>query len=185
MTYAHRNDAFADGAIPEAYKVISSLLDGIVGQLVPPFTLAKLEGDAVFAYSVGTESVPQGRDALDCISACYADFRGRIDNAHEIWTCWCEACAQLDVLDLKFVLHAGPFVMQEIAGQRELVGPEIVVAHRLLKTRAAEFVGHNAYAVVTSSAADALGIPCEGTIPLAEKYGDANVSASVFTLRTA
>jgi len=46
---AHADDAFADGNVPDAYAFVSSLLDGIVGQLVPPFTLSKLEGDAVFA----------------------------------------------------------------------------------------------------------------------------------------
>ena len=31
--------------------MMSDLLDGIVGQVVPPFTLAKLEGDAAFAFA--------------------------------------------------------------------------------------------------------------------------------------
>ena len=55
---AHADDAFADGNVPDAYAFVSSLLDGIVGQLVPPFTLAKLEGDAVFAYSAEAATVP-------------------------------------------------------------------------------------------------------------------------------
>ena len=55
VTLAHRNDAFADGAVPDAYAVISSLLDGIVERLAPPLTLAKLEGDAVFAYEAASD----------------------------------------------------------------------------------------------------------------------------------
>ena len=39
---AHADDAFADGAIPEAYGILTRLLDGIVTGLVPPFTLSKL-----------------------------------------------------------------------------------------------------------------------------------------------
>gem|GEM_PF-6529181 len=50
---AHRDDAFADGAVPEAYRLMSSLLDGIVGCIVPPFTLSKIEGDAVFVFAAG------------------------------------------------------------------------------------------------------------------------------------
>ena len=57
---AHRDDAFADGAVPEAYRLMSSLLDGIVGCIVPPFTLSKIEGDAVFVFAAGAE-VPVGR----------------------------------------------------------------------------------------------------------------------------
>jgi hypothetical protein len=34
---------------------------------------------------------------------------------------------------LKFVIHAGQYDTQDIGGRTELIGPEIVVAHRLLK----------------------------------------------------
>ncbi len=180
---AHRDDAFADGAVPEAYAILSGVLDGIVGSLAPPFTLSKLEGDAVFAYSDGTTAVPRGRDMLDCIETCYADFRHRVETAKVVYMCWCDACSRIDTLDLKFVLHAGAFVMQDIAGQRELVGPEVVVAHRLLKSRAGELVGHNGYALVTDSASAAFDIPDDGAAELVETYDDHRVRAHVFALR--
>ncbi len=44
VAVAHQDDAFAGGKVPDAYALVSSLLDGIVGQIVPPFTLSKLEG---------------------------------------------------------------------------------------------------------------------------------------------
>jgi hypothetical protein len=183
VAFVHRDDAFADGRVPEAYEVLSGLLDGIVGRLVPPFTLSKLEGDAVFAYSDDSKSIPRGQEALDCLGKCYADFRHRVENVYAISTCWCDACSGIDRLDLKFVLHAGAFVLQDIAGRRELVGPEVVVAHRLLKSRASELVGHNAYALVTDAASEALGIPQDGAIELIETYDDHDVSARVFALR--
>jgi Protein of unknown function (DUF2652) len=185
VAFAHRDDAFADGAVPGAYAILSGVLDGIVGKLVPPYTLSKLEGDAVFAYSDGTTSLPRGQDALDCIRACYMDFRRRVDDARATYTCWCDACSRIDLLELKFVLHAGAFVIQDIAGQREVVGPEVVVAHRLLKSRAAELVGHNAYALVTDAATVALDIVVDGAFELAETYDDQRVSARVFALRPA
>ena len=90
---------------------------------------------------------------------------------------------RIDLLELKFVLHAGAFVIQDIAGQRELVGPEVVVAHRLLKSGAAELIGHNAYALVTHAASTALGIPNEDAPELVESYDDHPVNAHVFALR--
>jgi uncharacterized protein DUF2652 len=183
VAFVHRDDAFADGRVPEAYEVLSGLLDGIVGRLVPPFTLSKLEGDAVFAYSDDSTSIPRGQEALDCLGKCYADFRHRVDNVYAISTCWCEACSGIDRLDLKFVLHAGSFVIQDIAGQRELVGPQVVLAHRLLKSRAADLVGHNGYVLVTDAAADALDIPSEDAVQLSETHDDEHVSAHVFALR--
>ena len=50
---AHGLDMSANGEVPPAYPLMSSLLDGIIGSVVPPFTLSKLEGDAVFAFAVG------------------------------------------------------------------------------------------------------------------------------------
>lgn len=185
VALAHQDDAFADGAVPDAYAMMSNLLDGIVGRVVPPFTLSKLEGDAVFAYATDPAPVPRGAAMLDCLTECYADFRRRLGMARGIWPCWCNACSQIDVLDLKFILHGGAFVIQEIAARRELVGPEVVMAHRLLKTGAAELVGHGAYALITAAAAARFDIPTEAAVPIVETYEHyPPISAHVFPLRT-
>jgi len=83
VTEAHRDDAFADGAVPEAYRLMSSLLDGIVACIVPPFTLSKLEGDAVFVFADAGSDVPSGEALLDTIRACYADFHSRLADVGE------------------------------------------------------------------------------------------------------
>ena len=92
-------------------------------------------------------------------ATCYADFRGRLLAAGDIWSCRCDACARISDLDLKFVVHAGGFVLQHIAGREELVGPEVVLAHRLLKNGAAGRLGQPAYALVTDAAARVLEVP--------------------------
>jgi Protein of unknown function (DUF2652) len=179
---AHADDAFADGAVPEAYGILTRLLDGIVSGLVPPFTLSKLEGDAVFAFATDLDAI-RGNDVLVCFADCYSGFRQQVGSAKDIWPCWCDACANIDQLDLKFVLHAGPFVMQEIAGQRELVGPEVVIAHRLLKATAPELAGRSAFALVTDAAAEQLEIPLDDCIQVVESHEHyAPIDAHVFAL---
>ena len=186
VAVAHKDDAFADGAVPPAYAVLSNLLDGIVGRVVPPFTLSELEGDAVFAYATNSDPVPRGAAMLDCLSECYTDFRSRIGTALDIWQCGCDACTRIYVLDLKFILHAGAYVTQEIAGTSKLAGPEVVMAHRLLKNNAATLVGHNAYVLITAAAAARLGIPTEAAVPIVETYEHyPPISAHVFALREA
>jgi hypothetical protein len=181
---AHRDDAFANGAIPEAYGMMSSLLDGIVGKIIPPFSLAKLEGDAVFAFAAAGAEVPHGDAFLACIRTCYADFRERLGQVGEIWTCTCAACSRAGGLELKFIVHAGPYVVQQVAGSRELIGAEVVLAHRLLKNGAAALVGHGAYALITRAAADRLGVPTGDARPLAETYEPyASVDTFVYALR--
>jgi Protein of unknown function (DUF2652) len=184
VAYEHRDDAFAGGKVPHAYAVISSLLDGIVSRLVPPFTLSKLEGDAVFAYATNGAEVPRGQALLDCIGACYAGFREQVGTARSVWPCSCEPCRRIDRLELKFVVHAGPFVLQSIAGSHELVGPEVVVAHRLLKSRAADAVGHTAFALVTDAASEWLDVPADGGVPVVEACAPSPpVSGRAFALR--
>ena len=180
---AHRDDAFADGAVPEAYRLMSSLLDGIVGRLVPPFTLSKLEGDAVFVFATGDE-MPRGEPMLGTIRECYTDFRLRLAQVGELWTCNCTACARATSLELKFVLHAGRYVMQQIAGSRELSGPDVVMAHRLLKNGAADLVGHGAYLLISEAAASQLSVSVAGAIPTTETYEHyPPISAFAFALR--
>lgn len=180
---AHRDDAFADGNIPVAYALMSSLLDGILERIVPPFTLAKLEGDAVFACAADAGAVPHGDSLLRCIEACYADFRARLGKAHEVWTCTCGSCARVHGLDLKFVLHAGQYFVHPIAGSLELAGPEVVVAHRLLKNGAAAVVGSGAYALLTEAAARALDVDASSAVPLTEDVDGTPVATHVFALR--
>ncbi len=162
VTTAHHDDLFGGGAVPAAYPLISTLLDGIIERLIPPFRLAKLEGDAVFAYATTDDALPRGGDVLSCMAACYAGFRSQLASARELWSCQCDACVRVGSLDLKFVLHAGSFVIQSIGGGRELAGPDVVVAHRLLKNQGAQVLGTHGYALATAAAMQRLAMPTDG-----------------------
>jgi hypothetical protein len=184
VAVAHANDSFAGGAIPPAYAAISGLLDGIVERLVPPFTLSKLEGDAVFVFSVDSPLTLRGGELVRCLTDCYAGFRAMLAEAERIWPCSCEACSGIESLDLKFVVHAGHFVVQSIAGGQELVGPEVVLVHRLLKTSAGELVGHGAHALITDTVVTGYDVPTADALPLVEHYEHyAPVDAHVLSLR--
>ena len=167
---ADRDDAFADCATPAAYELMSTLLGGIVKRIVPPFELAKIEGDAVFVFGTADDPVPRGHALVDLIRATHAEFAAGRDEATGLTTCTCNACTRVGSLDLKFVLHAGKFVLQDIAGSRELTGSEVVLAHRLLKNRVAEVIGTGAYLLVTDAAARTLDVPIERAIPMSETY---------------
>jgi hypothetical protein len=182
---AHAADAFAEGAVPAAYAILSNLLDGIVDAVAPPLTLAKLEGDAVFAYATDTAAVPRGEELLAWLASSYAAFDGRLAQARDLWSCSCDACIRLDLLDLKAVVHAGPFVLSGIAGREELSGPEVVLAHRLLKSGAAAVAGTSAYALLTTAAVQALDVPTGSGRSLTETVEHyAPVDCLVFDLRT-
>jgi hypothetical protein len=118
---------------------------------------------------------------FDRVRECYAAFRQRVETAQSKWQCWCEACAKIDELDLKFVLHAGPFVIQPIAGRPELAGSEVVVAHRLLKSRAGDLLDRSGFMLVTDAASDWFDLPAGGGVPLVETLeGCAPLGARAF-----
>ena len=69
-------------------------------------------------------------------------------------SCECNACVRIPDLDLKFVVHHGSAIRQKIAGRQELLGSDVIVAHRLLKNEVVEQLGINAYALISQRAID-------------------------------
>ncbi len=155
---------------PPAYALMSSLLETIMASLIPPFRLAKLEGDAVFAVAADGDLPIRGAAITACFQDCHAAFAARLAEANSLWTCTCDACARIHSLDLKFVLHHGEFIAQRIAGQDEVLGPDVNVAHRLLKNHALELSAGRPYALLTDAALAALGVPAVGMLPSTETY---------------
>jgi Protein of unknown function (DUF2652) len=180
---AHAADMAAGTFVPKAYPLLTSLLDGIVERIAPPFVLSELEGDAVFAFAAEGELGVRGQSVVDCLTACYEAYRARLDEARELMTCTCDACQSIGGLELKFVLHHGEYIVQSVAGQQKLFGPDVTVSHLLLKNHVADLIGRSAYALVTESAAAHLDVPLERALPITEQYEHyAPVRACVLTL---
>jgi hypothetical protein len=167
---AHGARIAASPEPPPAYRLITSLLDSIVEQVAPPFTVSKLEGDAVFAYAVDAEFPLRGASVLACLSKCYRAYRDRREATENVITCPCAACSMLSTLELKFVLHFGDYVKQRIAGSVELLGPDVTLAHLLLKNRVSDVIGRASYALFTKSAIEELDVPRTDAIPHSEQY---------------
>jgi hypothetical protein len=156
---------------PAAYAVLSQLLDTMVTSITPTFRLAKFEGDAIFAVAAG-DAMPRGAAVLACLRGCYGAFRDRLAAAGAEWTCTCDACARIGALDLKFVLHHGEYVVQQIAGREEILGADVNIVHRLLKNHARDLIGQRPYALVSDAALRALAVPEDGMASAEERYDD-------------
>lgn len=156
--------------LDHAQDILADLMGTIVSALRPGFRLAKLEGDAVFVYSPTADGMPHGDAVLACMVQCYAGFRTRLAEAQSLWQCTCDACARVTALDLKFVIHAGPFVIHTMGGNPELIGAEVVMVHRLLKNHATDLVGTRPYALITDAAAELLDVTTDRGLPLVEQY---------------
>jgi hypothetical protein len=168
---AHRALIIEADEPPAAYALISSLLDAMVERVAPTFRLVKIEGDALFAVADDPD-MARGEQLLACLRACHAEFTALLGEAHTRWTCTCDACARIDGLGLKFVLHHGDYVVQRIVGREELAGPDVIVVHRLLKNHARDLVGDRPYALLSDAALLALDVPAIGMLAAIETYDD-------------
>lgn len=167
---AHRELIVEADEPPPAYALLSSLLDAMVERVAPQFRLVKFEGDALFAVADDPALEMRGPAVLACLRGCHAAFQALLAEAGAQWTCTCGSCARIHDLGLKLILHHGDYVAHPIAGREELAGPDVIVAHRLLKNRVRDLVGQRPYALLTDAALEALEVPPDGMVAGSETY---------------
>ncbi|MEX0801481.1 MAG: DUF2652 domain-containing protein [Dehalococcoidia bacterium] len=151
--------------IEHAKEITSHLFNGMVKVNRRRWNVGNVEGDCLFLY---TDSGESPDNFFAHLRGLYEDFRNSIAEIASGSTCRCGACDRSGDLALKFVVHAGEFDTHEIAGREELIGPDVVVAHRLLKNS----VPLREYALLTTPLADvaqASGLPAE---PGRDEYQD-------------
>lgn len=117
--------------LDHAQGILESLFEVILARLKSPLILSNIQGDAFFAFA-NDANVHSPGQILDSIEALYFGFRDRVGS-----------------LDLKFIVHHGDYVINDIAGRHELTGPDVILLHRLLKNEVAERTGVKAYALIT------------------------------------
>jgi uncharacterized protein YndB with AHSA1/START domain len=140
--------------LDHAQDILADLIGTVVTALRPTFRLAKLEGDA--AFMAAPEAEIDGSLLLDTIERCYFGFRRRRRDVRQATSCECDACLRIPDLNLKFVVHTGPVVRQDMAGLEELIGRDVIVVHRLLKNTVGEETGATAYALLTDACTKAM-----------------------------
>jgi hypothetical protein len=143
--------AFLTGTeLEHAHEIIHELTTLIRERLEPPMRFVKLEGDAVFCYA-DTGTFREGERLVELIEACYFDFSNRLLDMTRATTCGCVACAAIGSLGLKFVTHFGSYVVERDDRREDLAGPDVILAHRLLKNTIGNDDGPQAYAFFTEN----------------------------------
>lgn len=136
--------------LEHAQAIIHELTVLVRERLAPPMKFVKVEGDAVFCYA--DEAVfRNGERFVELIEVCYFDFSNRLLNMARNTTCPCSACAAIGALDLKFICHYGSFVIDTDAHGVDLAGPDVILAHRLLKNTVSQSTEVEAYALLTDA----------------------------------
>ena len=150
----------AGSELDHAQDVLADLIETVVAGFRPVLRLAKLEGDAAFAYA------PQGKIdgsmLLDVVERCYFSFQRRLRDIRQATTCQCNACAQIPSLNLKVFAHDGDYIRQRVAGREELAGTDVILVHRLLKNTVTDTFRLQGYALFTEACTRAMGVDPAG-----------------------
>lgn len=155
--------------LDHSHEILSDLLETICMQIEKLLTIHKLEGDAVFAFAPET-IIARGETILELVESTYAAFRDRQTDIKRSTTCTCRACQNIPSLDLKFIVHHGDFIIQQVRGIRELVGSDVNLVHRLSKNHVTEATGWRAYLMITQPCLTHLDVQLERTHEQTESY---------------
>ncbi|MEK6222918.1 MAG: DUF2652 domain-containing protein [Chloroflexota bacterium] len=145
----------SDSELDHAHEIIQSLINAMLKHIHSPITVARIEGDAIFAYTQ-SDNFLQGQTLLESLEHIYFTFARALESNDRNTTCTCNACANMDTLDLKMVVHHGEFMLQKLGSQTDLIGNDVNLTHRLLKNNIVEATGKPAYIFFTESAIKAM-----------------------------
>lgn len=159
----------AQTEIEHAEKAISILLETLIGRLADSLTIVKLEGDAVFCH-VSDEQMPDCNAMLALLDDAYRVFRDSAFALHAQATCPCKACKAIPTLDLKFFVHHGEYVIQQVAGIRDLLGNDVTLVHRLAKNGVTASTGWQGYVLFTGACLERLQADKRPFVRQAETY---------------
>ena len=143
-------------------KYITYLIETLLREVDVPLKLQEIEGDALFLYAEDPGGDAQWHAALERIPGMlerfFDAFYKGIAVGLEASPCSCAVCRHKDELALKIVVHSGTAVFHEVGGFRKLSGPDVILAHRLLKNS----VPDKEYVLMTDPAFGSIGANMHG-----------------------
>jgi hypothetical protein len=116
-------------SLAHAQANVARLLEAVI-DAAPGLELIDVEGDAVFFSRPADGEVAQAATAA-AVAMHRAFHREQRLVASNL--CPCEGCSRAGELTLKFVAHVGEVVAQTVRRRKTLVGPDVILVHRLLK----------------------------------------------------
>ncbi|RMG27717.1 MAG: DUF2652 domain-containing protein, partial [Bacteroidetes bacterium] len=138
-----------DTDIAHSQHIIRELLEVLIDSNELGLQISEIEGDAILFYRFG--QAPTVASLLAQIQKMYVNFHLHLKKYETHRICSCGACKGTAQLSLKFIVHYGHILQNQVKNFSKLFGKEVIVAHRLLKNQ----VEHEEYALFTSSLVNA------------------------------
>jgi hypothetical protein len=137
-----------------AEGIITQLLESVIQTSEFPLIAHELEGDAVSFYAASDGSGEMARDISQQMLRLFNAFKVKeAELLSDCSLCVCEACANVNKLKLKAVVHHGEAVFSKVGQFQKVAGVDVIQAHRLLKNSIEE----DEYILVTSAFNELIG----------------------------
>ena len=145
-----------ESELGHAKEILDSLLKSTMDRIKAPVRILNTRGDAVLCF-VDENQFIQPQSLIEAIERIYYDFRNQLSFMDLNTTCPCNACININTLDLKVFLHFGEYIEQDLDGATELQGADVILVNLLMKNTVKEALGLYGYALISDAAIEAMG----------------------------
>jgi hypothetical protein len=111
--------------------IIRELLEIIIDANEMELNVSEVEGDAILFYKLGDS--PDLDITYRQVEKMFVAFHKHLQWYESQRTCSCNACIDAIHLSLKVITHYGEFTEYRIKHFLQLIGKDVIIAHRLLK----------------------------------------------------
>ena len=147
--------------LSHSHTIIAELIQAVASAVEIPIELVELEGDAIFLFCRKHPDAARWKRQREFISRTLMEFfmrfRARLQELRRSNACTCHACAHIDQLSLKVLVHSGEVLVHRVLQFNKLSGVDVILIHRLLKNS----VGRPEYLLLTNAAHRDLEFPAD------------------------
>lgn len=141
--------------LDHAEHIIEALFNSQLNVIKSPVNISNFQGDAILCYATEPDIV-KGMTLIEQVKLIYDAFTGQIAAMQVDPPCSCKACANIGDLDLKIFIHFGSFILKKMGDRQELMGSDVILAHRMMKNDVREKTGIHSYLLITENALNQL-----------------------------
>jgi len=142
--------------LDHAQHILNALFDSQLKSIESPLIISGFRGDAILCY-VPEDSALDGEIIYSQINKIYDAFNSKIKEMQIDPPCSCRVCSTISLLDLKIFVHFGEYLLQKVGDREELLGSDVIVAHRMMKNSVVKDTGIKSYLLLTEAAFIHLG----------------------------
>lgn len=145
-----------ESELDHAHNIIEALFKSQLDVISAPLQISNFQGDAILCHV--PEDTVKDVDLLKQVDAIYDAFAATIAQMQINPPCGCNACANITMLDLKMFMHYGEYLVKKVGETEEIIGSDVITAHRMMKNNVKAETGIHSYLLATKQALDQLGV---------------------------